>query len=161
MLTKNCITTEKDKTRFFITTKKGVDSIYNSPENLLIRPTTMWTKEEFKSSIGLEKKEICKKKGNVHYIIFSMHASLSELKSFVKLVEPKEIYSINNTMINLSILRDKKRKTGTQFSSQDECPTQKELKPSQNSQEDDYSKSSLSLSYPNDDETEDLFNSII
>lgn len=158
MLIKDCITTDPKSTRFIVTDKKGIDDTYNKEENLLIRPTTMWTKEEYEKSMGLEKKEICKKKGNVYYVIFSMHSSLSELKTFISLVQPKEIFSIRNTNINLSILREKKRKSEYQISSSfEESPKYKEM----NDFFPKKLKENLKESLENDQETESLFQSII
>jgi hypothetical protein len=126
------------KSRFMATSYQQLVKLSTSDsEYFCIRPSTMWSREDFKSSLGLENLNISKFKNNIQvriegfndskYIIYSMHSSFDEIKEFVEYISPQNLYSIRNQHLEMNTLSDLMNKNNFKRKSEfsEEIPNKK------------------------------------
>jgi hypothetical protein len=121
------------KSRFMATSYQHLVKLSTSDSDYFcIRPSTMWSREDFKVSLGLETPNISKFKNNIQvrnsrikskYVIYSMHSSFEEIKEFIDCVSPQNVFSIRNQHLEIKMLKDLTNKRKNESS--DESPNKK------------------------------------
>eukprot|EP01080_Neovahlkampfia_damariscottae_P004893 gene4893-8487_t len=106
-------TLNESKSRFTVTSYSKLVEMASDPFNdhYCIRSSTMWSKQDFKESIGVEVSSLSKIRScNIHFVIYSMHASFEEIQGFIEQTDPKLIFSIRNPNVQLKMLKKLNKK---------------------------------------------------